>query len=227
MSGILDDVRAVAFNPGENRETFFNYIAEYWPRRSKQYKKIKRAYDYAKDGFRDKFRKDNVTRYFEHPRAATLVLVRWLGIIDPDEIVEMILHDNPEDLDEWTLERCEGAFSKKNARGLERLTKLSEEDGYSWQDAKRIYYQWFETAGRKFFRKKNCDRLVNILTSDVLPLEKQEELADETERYFIPYAKKFGVLYQELLAGIKEIRERVARIRAEQSLSASIPVPEA
>ncbi|MEI7749423.1 MAG: hypothetical protein WCJ25_00265 [Candidatus Moraniibacteriota bacterium] len=226
MSGILDDVRAIVSNPKEDRTTFFNYVAEYWPRRSKQYNKIKRAYDYAKDGFRDKLRKDNVTRYFEHPRSATLVLMRWLGIIDPDEIVEMLLHDNPEDLEEWTLERSEGAFSKKNARGLERLTKPSEADGYSGQDAKRIYYQWFETAGRKFFRKKNCDRLVNILTSDVLPIRKQIELADETERYFIPYARKFGILYQELLAGIKEIRDRVECLRAEQLARENETVPE-
>ncbi len=227
MSGILDDVRAIIFNPNENRETFFNYVAEYWPRRSKQYNKVKRAYDYGKDGFRGTLRKDGVTRGFEHSRVVALLLIRWLGIFDPDQLIEAIMHDGPEDLDEWTLERSEGAFSKKNARGLERLTKLSEKDGYSKEDASRIYFQWFRTAGRSFFQKKLADRLVNLLTCDVFTLKKQWEYLVETERYFIPYAQKFGILYQELLAACREVRERIARLRADQELTESPPISEA
>ncbi len=101
-------------------------------------------------------------------------------------------------------------YELKVARMLERLTKPSEKDGYSKEDSLRVYFQWFTTAKRSFFVLKLCDRLYNLLTIDSLTPAKQREMIVETETHFVRYARKYGILYREILAAIGVAEDRLS-----------------
>jgi len=218
--GTLGGLQELIRNREENRKAFFRRVTEYYPPRSKEYGLIKLAYDYAKDGFRGKNRKDDITRSFEHPRGACLILMDYLGIVKPWMIIALLLHDVVEDLDEWTVGRIEEIFGRKVARMLERLTKPSEKDGYSKEEALRVYFQWFTTAKRSFFVLKLCDRLYNLLTIESLSPAKQREMIQETKTYFVRYARKYGILYREILGAIRVAEERLSAVPDGTAVSA-------
>ena len=94
----------------ENRETFFKRISYFFPTLDPRYKLIEKAYNAAKDAFRGVFRDDNETRYFEHIRAVTLILVDYLRVKNYEIIVAALLHDIVEDVPSWTIERVRAEF---------------------------------------------------------------------------------------------------------------------
>jgi (p)ppGpp synthase/HD superfamily hydrolase len=216
VNPILNDLRVIIKNKKENRNSFFRRVIEYYPTKSAEYEMIKLAYDYTKDSCRGDFRKDGKTRTFEHSRGNVLILMDYLAIFDAWMIAALLLHDNIEDFDFWALERIEEVFSRFEEGGLvveamERLTKLSEKQGYTKEEATRIYHQWFQTAKRWFFILKLCDRIYNLLTSEALTPGKQMEMVHETRMYYLPYARKHGILYREILAACEEIEQRNTR----------------
>jgi len=144
----------------------------------------------------------------------------YLGIVKPWMIIALLLHDVVEDLDEWTVGRIEEIFGRKVARMLERLTKPSEKDGYSKEEALRVYFQWFTTAKRSFFVLKLCDRLYNLLTIESLSPAKQREMIQETKTYFVRYARKYGILYREILGAIRVAEERLSAVPDGTAVSA-------
>jgi GTP diphosphokinase / guanosine-3',5'-bis(diphosphate) 3'-diphosphatase len=215
MSDTLTTLRELIQDRKEDRPAFFRRVLELYPTRSWQNEMITLAYDHPKDGFRGMKRKDDETRSFEHSRGVALILMDHLGIYEPWMIAAALLHDCIEDLDHYTLGRFEGIFLRFGDAGkrlielLERMTKLSTKEGFSKGDAERIYHQWFESADIWFFYLKLADRLYNLLTIESLSKEKQLAMIVETETYYLPYARKFHVLYPELRMAITEAQERL------------------
>jgi len=198
---MLEKVKAL-LKEAENRETFFRRIASFLPSMDPRYKLIEKAYDAAKDAFRDKEREEG-GRYFEHLRAVAIILIDYLRVRDYVLIIVALLHDIVEDNPSWTIERVRIEFGDEVAILLDYCTKPSEND-YSKKERLRVYHARFEFAPRNFFLIKLSDRLHNILTIWKCAPEKIVRKIEETKQYYLPYAEKHVILIHELEEAIQE-----------------------
>lgn len=198
---MLEIVRAL-LKEAENRETFFRRIASFLPPMDPRYKLIEKAYNAAKDAFRDKEREEG-GRYFEHLRATALILIDYLRVRDYILIIVALLHDIVEDNPSWTIERVRLEFGDEVALLLDYCSKPSEND-YSKEEGLRVYHARFEYAPRNFFLIKLSDRLHNMLTIWKCTPEKITRKIEETRRHYLPYAEKHVILIHELEEAIKK-----------------------
>ncbi|KND51293.1 MAG: GTP pyrophosphokinase, (p)ppGpp synthetase I [Parcubacteria bacterium C7867-001] len=180
----------------QNRETFFRRIAQFLPPHDPRYREIEKAYNDAKDAFRETFR-DGGERYFEHLRAVALILIEYLRVKDHHLIVAALMHDSVEDKKEWTIERISSEYGREVALLLEYLSMPDETFGTK-HERERIYHERFRFAPREFWFIKLADRLHNLLTLDGRPEDKRRAKIEETVRYYLPYAEQECILIQEL-----------------------------
>lgn len=190
----------------ENRETFFSRVNMHFPPRDPRSKLILKAYNDAKDAFRREVRSGG-ERYFEHLRAVTLILLEYLEVTDYTLIVSAILHDIVEDTPEWTIDRAQREYGEEVALLLEYLTEPSVEEAGSKEEAEKIYHTRFDSAPRKFFLIKIPDRLHNLLTLGARPKAKQIAKIEETEEFYIPYARHHQILLPELRYAVRVWKE--------------------
>ncbi len=188
----------------ENRASFFRRISHFFPRLDPRYKLIEKAYNYAKDAFREKYRDDGETRYFEHIRAVALILIDYLRVKDYRLIIAALLHDIVEDIPSWTIERVRMEFGEEVALLVEYMTKPSGEYPNK-KDRDAVYHSRFRSAPREFFLIKLADRLHNLLTLWACTEEKRKRKIEETRMYYMPYAEEHFILYHELLAVIGQL----------------------
>lgn len=202
---MLGKVRSL-IQQAENRETFFRRIASFFAPMDPKYKAIEKAYDYAKDAFRDIERKDG-DRYFEHLRAVAIILIDYLRIRDHDAIIAALLHDIVEDISSWTIERVRAEFGDRVALLVDYASKPSVKEYPSKKERVKVYRNRFENAPREFFFIKLSDRLHNLLTMWSLSSEKRNSKIEETRRYYLPYAEKHCILIHEIEAAIEELEK--------------------
>ncbi|MEK7642602.1 MAG: HD domain-containing protein [Patescibacteria group bacterium] len=191
----------------ENRGTFFKRISCFFPTLDPRYKLIEKAYQIAKDAFRGIYRDDKETRYFEHIRAVTLILIDYLRVKDYEIIVAALLHDIVEDIESWTIERVRIEFGDKVALLVEYMTKPPEEDYGSKTERDILYHSRFRFAPREFFLIKLADRLHNTLTLWSCTEEKRRRKIEETVKYYLPYAEEHFILYHELVEAIEVLEK--------------------
>jgi len=191
----------------ENRETFFKRISSFLPPMDARYKAIEKAYDYAKDAFRDKER-DGGGRYFEHLRAVALIIIDYLRVRNYVIIIVALLHDLVEDIPSWTIERIRIEFGDEVALLMDYMSKPSLKEGLTSEESVRIYHNRFQNAPREFFIIKLSDRLHNLLTMWSMPGDRKERKIEETKRYYLPYAEKHLILVHELEAAIKRLEAK-------------------
>ncbi len=194
----------------ENREKFFRRISYFFPTLDPRYQMIERAYQTAKDAFREKYRDDGETRYFEHIRAVTLIVVDYLRIKDHHVIVASLLHDIVEDIDSWTVARVDAEFGKEVALLVEYMTKPSKEMCPNKHDRDEIYHSRFRSAPREFFYIKLADRLHNVLTLWNCTAEKRMRKIAETRMHYLPFAEKHLILYHELITAMEQLESDVS-----------------
>ncbi|HEY4506736.1 MAG TPA: HD domain-containing protein [Candidatus Paceibacterota bacterium] len=192
----------------ENRESFFARIALLFPTRDPRYKAIERAYNYAKDAFREKYRDDGETRYFEHIRAVVLIMIDYLRIKDYTLIIDGILHDIVEDIPSWSIDRVDSEFGPQVALDIEWITKMTK-SGLSKDRQEFIYHSRFPYAPRRFWLIKLPDRLHNMITLWTCPQEKILRKIEETKRHYLPYAERELILLHELEEAIEIIESRL------------------
>jgi len=190
-----------AIKKAQNRKSFFEIIATLYPSLDWRYKLIERAYNDAKDAFRNLSREGG-DRYFEHLRATTLILILYLRVRDYRIIIAAILHDIVEDIPSWTIERVRDIYGDEIALLVQYLTKPK---GFSEEETDRIYHSRFLEAPRDFFLIKLSDRLHNVLTLNGCAPDKKQRKVAETIRYYLPYAEKNQILIHELECALKEI----------------------
>jgi GTP pyrophosphokinase len=181
----------------ETRQHFFGRIACFLPNRDPRYREIERAYEFAKDAFREVYRDDG-NRYFEHLRATALIVVEYLRVRDYKLIVGALLHDIVEDKDEWTIERVHREFGHEVALLVQYLTMPSPEELLNCHSREYVYHERLAFAPREFFLIKLPDRLHNILTLDGRPKEKRVAKIEETRRHYMQYAERHNILIHEL-----------------------------
>jgi (p)ppGpp synthase/HD superfamily hydrolase len=165
----------------ENKETFRARLQPYFS--PSQQCKIRLAYCLAKFGHRAQTRNEMVdgkpTRYFEHVRRVSIVVMDELQLMDRDAIIAALLHDSLEDTNDIDSEMLEDTFGTRVVCLVKMLSKMPKE-GYVERLA--ACYDWQALA------IKACDRLDN-LRSLMIPentIEFQKKQIKETKEKYIP-----------------------------------------
>ncbi len=198
-----------------NREGFESEIKAAFNRKSTR--QIMRAYRLSKYGHRNQWRDDG-TRYFDHPKALALLLVR-LGVRNAAVIIVALLHDIVEDSFILLFEDVQYWFGTTAERSLRMVTK-DKKAGMTVEE----YFERMADDGPASWLVKLADRLHNLRTlpdSDD-PVKhakcKQKKLnqVDETRRFILPLAlklaksrryNKLGIWFHEQLTQWCNIRE--------------------
>lgn len=195
----------------ENKELFFKRLSPYHC--PSEIVKIELAYTLAKYGHSHQTRKqvnengDNI-RYFEHPRAAAIILMDEAKLFDIELIIGCLMHDIFEDSKNVTPEMVEQVFGKEVCKILKTVSKCPKEG----------YLERFSTC--KDFRPfvvKACDRLDNLRSMDNVTIEfKSKQIKETKEHYFELFERMVNICPEEykkscyILRDL--IREQIARI---------------
>ena len=192
----------------ENKETFQARLQPYFSPSDQL--DIKLAYTLAKFGHRAQLRKElnedgTHTRYFEHVRRVSLVLMDEMKNMNRDMIITALLHDSIEDTKDLTPELLEHCFGTDVVSMIKLLSKTPKE-GYI--ERLENCHNW------KVLALKACDRLDN-LRSLMIPgttLEFKKRQIEETKYKYFP-------LFDELIhtlcppEHLKNVRKVVENIK--------------
>lgn len=155
---------------------YFNRMSSYFV--EKDMEEIRTAYAFSKYGHKTQERDDG-TRYFDHPKAVSLIIFDDFRIrFDWRVIVIALLHDIPEDQYMITERRIDINFKKLVAYGIKFVTK----DEHS----KPIFFERLKECGMwRPMIVKLADRIHNLRTLENSTLEKKRKQIKETrEEYF-------------------------------------------
>ncbi|MEK9151078.1 MAG: HD domain-containing protein [Patescibacteria group bacterium] len=192
----------------ENRESFFGRVEEIFPTLDPRYKAIEKAYNDAKDAFREKWREDG-RRYFEHLRAVALILMVHLRVKNHHLIIAALLHDIVEDCPEWTVQRVQAEYGDGVALLVEWLTKPTQEkNGLSKEERACRYHERFRFAPREFFLIKLADRLHNLITLWACDDAKKRRKIRETRDHYLLWAEEHCILIHELEEAIERLETK-------------------
>lgn len=203
---MLTELRLLIESGSENRETFFARVEKIFPTLDPRYKDIRRAYDDAKDAFREKWREDG-KRYFEHLRGVTLILMTHLRVKNHLLIIAALLHDIVEDCPEWPLQRVRAEYGDEVALLVEWLTKPPKAGGCSKEECSCIYHERFRFAPREFFLIKLSDRLHNLMSMWACDAEKKRRKIEETRSHYLFWAEEHCILIHELEEAVRHVEK--------------------
>ena len=140
--------------------------------------------------------------YIRHPEFVTMLDMEYLGVEDPIENGACLLHDVPEDhQDQWPIYRIREKLGKEMTEtidwvNLRRFDYIAEKN----ERHRAFFLNLLNVAPLRSVRIKLCDQFHNGLTpwnlkNKTWVTRKTHDLRE----YYIPMAKKYGVLYQELI----------------------------
>jgi GTP diphosphokinase / guanosine-3',5'-bis(diphosphate) 3'-diphosphatase len=165
----------------ENKETFRTRLIPYFSPSDQL--DIKLAYCLAKFGHRAQTRNEltdgKPTRYFEHVRRVSIIIMDEMKVMDRDMIIAALLHDSLEDTRDLTPELIEHSFGSRVVKMVKMLSKCPKE-GYI--ERLGACYEW------EILALKAADRLDN-LRSLMIPentLEFQKKQITETKNKYFP-----------------------------------------
>lgn len=147
-------------------------------------------------------RRHSGDEYIRHPELVAVINMEYLGVTDPIEISGCLLHDVPEDHEkEWPIYRIQEKVGKEIAAtvdwvNLRRFDYIGDKD----EAHRRYFHNLLNEAPLRAVRIKLCDQFHNGLTP--WNLKSRNWVArkvHDLREYYIPMAKKFGILYQELV----------------------------
>lgn len=198
---ILRNLITLLQSGSENRETFFARIVLFFPILDPRYLAIERAYNVAKDAFRE-IKREGGQRYFEHLRAVALILIVHLRVKNHNLIIAALLHDLVEDCPEWTIQRVRAEFGDEVALLVDFLTR-PKISGKTDEECAAIYHERFRFAPREFFLIKLADRLHNLITLWACSPEKQRRKIAETRFHYLFWAEEHCILIHEIEGAIE------------------------
>jgi GTP pyrophosphokinase len=172
------------------------------------------AYDMAKHGHKEQFRESGA-RYFEHVRAATIILVDELGVTDTEIIISSLLHDMLEDSFLLTPERIKITFGERVATLVSAVTKPKKNDSRfsSDVDRHRWYFAQLKAANPEVKLLKLPDRLQNTRTLGSCSLEKQARKIKETREIYLPLISDIATIYPEQASYLEtELNKALAKL---------------
>ena len=154
---------------------------------------VERAYDYAENAHKDQKRKSGEP-YFVHPCPVAIILADIM--MDADTIAAGLLHDVVEDVESVTVDDIKKEFGADVAMMVDGVTKLSQMDFFTKNQAKIESIRKMFSAMAKEIRVvfiKLADRLHNMRTLDTQVPERRYPIAKETLDIFAPLAHRLGV----------------------------------
>jgi len=153
---------------------------------------VRRAFRMAADAHKDMRRKSGEP-FILHPLAVATIAAEEIGL-GRTSIISALLHDTVEDTD-ITLEDVEQMFGEKVSRIIDGLTKIDEisDPNSTAQSAtlKKVILTLSDDV--RVILVKLADRLHNMRTMDIMPREKQLQIASETLFIYAPLAFKLGL----------------------------------
>jgi (p)ppGpp synthase/HD superfamily hydrolase len=204
---MLEKVKLI-LKEAEDRETFLRRISSFLPPTDPRHQLIIEAYNDAKDAFRD-IKRSSGQRYFEHLRGVFLIQFDYLRIRDHVDLIAGMMHDMPEDIRSWPIERVQLKYGNEVAMLVDYASKPSKEEYPDETERLAVYHKRFEYAPRKLWGIKLPDRLHNLLDMWSFSPEKIAIKIEETKRYYLPYAEKHGILIHELEEAISELENKL------------------
>lgn len=191
----------------ENKETFFERIAEIFPANDERYILIEEAYKTAKRAFHTKVR-DGGERYFEHLRSVALIVIVYMRVRDADIITAALLHDIIEDIPSWTSARLTAEFNERIADLVWWVSKPHPKRGWSKDDVDRKYHRQLRDAPREVIIIKVADRLHNLMTMWQQDPGRIARKISETVDFILPLAEHHQLLVHELEDTLKLLERR-------------------
>lgn len=174
---------------------------------------VSRAHRDASDAHKNQQRDDGQA-YITHPEQATIISILYLGHLCVEEAVALLLHDASEDNPEhWPISWARAEYSITIADTLSGCNRRRFDHivGKEAQNAEFLY-QLLHFGSSLSCAVKLIERLHNGLTMT------PEKLGDPTwrarkvaelETYYIPMARKHGMLYREMIALVEVIKTGV------------------
>lgn len=142
--------------------------------------RIRFAYFVSKYGHANQ-KRDDGGRYFDHPKAAAWIYINELGGRDPRIIVDLLIHDIPEDQYLLSFYRISLNFGADESLDVRSLTKLPKGKESFEDNLRRIIIQ-----GPWAIVSKLCDCLHNIRELGNCKPKKRKNKIEETRKYVIP-----------------------------------------
>lgn len=192
----------------ENKESFQARIRPYFSPSDQL--DVKLAYCLAKFGHRAQLRKElfegKPTRYFEHVRRVSIVLMDEMKIYDRDMIIAALLHDSLEDTHDLTPELLEHCFGTEVVTMVKLLSKIPKE-GYL--DRLQHCHNW------KALAIKACDRLDNLrslmVPGNTIEFQKKQ-VAETKEKYFPVFDQLLVLTPPPYISSVSVVRDEIRRL---------------
>lgn len=164
--------------------------------------------------------------YIRHPEFVAVIAMEYLGVTDEIEIGGCLLHDVCEDhAVEWPIYRLREKVGKEMAEAVDWVNMRRFDHMEDTGEAHRLYFHnLLNVAPLRSVRIKLCDQFHNGLTPwNLADKGWVSHKVHDLREYYIPMAKKFGILYQELIQ-VSEALEKGTCLLSARSLCQSVPV---
>jgi GTP pyrophosphokinase len=173
---------------------FCELLAQYLGPQEGEAKLFWQALSFAVAAHQDQKRKSGEV-YVSHPLEVALILVKDLGVRDPETLAAAVLHDTVEDVPDVTPEVIAEIFGQRVTEFVEGCTKISSFEGSRQDFYKTVHRKLFSGAAAhvEVMLIKLADRLHNLRTLDSMPKRKRQKIADETLDVYAPLAKVMGL----------------------------------
>lgn len=155
---------------------------------------VMKAWDWCGEWHGDQPLRQDGSNYQDHPRAAAWILLREIGVKDPETIVITLLHDVGEVKHKKPPtheELCEH-FGYRIAYKVEALTKAPGEDVETYSR------QVFAEGGTKGVIAKFADRLHNLRTLGACPIEKRVRIIADTWIHYDPFTGNYKNFFHDV-----------------------------
>ncbi|MDE0190549.1 MAG: HD domain-containing protein, partial [Gammaproteobacteria bacterium] len=170
-------------------EELLKTLSEYLPK--KEVQAVRRAYRFAEGAHAGQFRRTG-HQYITHPLAVAAILAGMR--MDHQSIMAAVMHDVLEDtgVSKETLAASFGAEVAEIVDGVSKLSTIFN----SRAEAQAENFQKMAMATARDLRVilvKLADRLHNMRTIGVMPLDKRKRTARETLDFYAPIANRLGM----------------------------------
>lgn len=201
---MLERIRTLILE-NRGRDSFFKIIGRHFPKVSKEFLLIERAYDVASLAFSEKYRESG-EQYSEHLLSVAIIDVEYLRVRDANIIASALLHDIIEDIPGWSQERLALELNPGVSEHVWWVTKPDIAEYAGDKEARNhAYHQRLSDAPRDAMKVKLADRLHNMITLWSTNEDKQRRKVRETQDFYLPLAEKHIILIHELEDAVREV----------------------
>lgn len=159
--------------------------------------------------------RDSGKPYVSHLHGVCAIGAVHCQVFDYELLGAALFHDSIEEFPaRWTEERIAAYSTRRIATLVAGCSKDPNLSYYDDEEERTVLYYERIANSPEFSMIKVWDRIQNQLTLEFCEVKKQIRKNQETERFVLPIARKYGILAEELEATIQENDERIRRLVA-------------